>query len=91
MRGIVEVRFGDEDEATSECCREVVDFGGELLEEVDRGAIDDLVNGIEAEAVDVEVPHPHQGVVEEEAANFVRASSSKLMASPQGVLCLSVM
>ncbi len=87
--GIVEVGFGDEDEAAAEGGGEVVNVRGELLEKVDRGPVDDLVDGIEAKTVDVEVSHPHQGVVEKEAANFVGAAVFKVDGgTPGGVVFL---
>ena len=51
------------------------DLGGELLQEVNGGAVDELVNGVEAQAVDVVVAHPHQRVVAEEAAHLVAAGA----------------
>jgi hypothetical protein len=71
--GIVEVGLGDEEEAPADGGGEVFDFCGELLHEMDGGAVDELMHGVEAEAIDVEVAHPHEGVVAEEAADLVGA------------------
>ena len=70
--GIVEVALGDEDETAAEGGSEGFDLGGELLEEVDGGAVDELVDGVEAEAVDVVVAHPHEGVVDRRSGGLRR-------------------
>ena len=84
---VVQVGLGDQDEAATEGGREIVHVGGELFEEVNSGAIDDFVNRIKPEAVDVEVFHPHQGVIEEEAADFVGAAILEVDGdSPRGAV-----
>ena len=50
-----------------------MDFGGELLQKVDGGAIDVGMDGIEAQAVEMVIAEPHEGVVAEEAADFDRS------------------
>ncbi len=50
-----------------------VDGRGELLEPVDRGPVDDRVDGVEAQTVEVELGDPAGRVVDDEAADRVAA------------------
>ena len=67
---------------------ERVDFGGELLHEVDGGAVHVGVDGIEAQAVEVVIAEPHEGVVAEEAADFEAAAVFEIDGvAPRRVVC----
>src|SRR5579871_399859 len=70
---VVEIAFSNEDEPASQGGGEHIDLGRELLEEMDCGAINKLVDSVEAQAVDVEVAHPHDCVITKEAADLIAA------------------
>ncbi len=67
---IVEVALGDQRQRTPQMCREPEGFGGQVLEYVGGGAIDECVDRIESQRVDVEVAEPAQRVVDDVAADL---------------------
>ena len=69
MRSLSAIEY----EGATEGSRKNFDLGRELLKKVNRGAVDEGVDGVEAQAVDVIVAQPHEGVVAEEAADLVAA------------------
>ena len=48
-----------------------IGFGGQLLEYVDRGGVEERVHGVQAQAVGVEVPHPAQRAIDDVAAHLI--------------------
>ena len=62
----------------------------ELLEEVHVGVVGERVHGIEPQPVDVEVPQPHQRVVEDVAAHLRRALAVEVDQVAPGVLALGL-
>src|SRR5271157_894519 len=70
---VVEIAFGYEDEIASEGRREHLHLRGQLLQKMNCRAVDESVDGIEAQAVDVIVAQPHERVVTEESADLIAA------------------
>src|SRR5215475_15953328 len=70
---IVQVALGDDYVKPTCFGFESADFCTKLLHEVNGGSIHVGVHGVEAQAVDVIVAQPHEGVVAEEAPYFVTA------------------
>ena len=67
-----------------------LDFVGQLLQEVNRRAIDERMHRIQPQSVDVKIAQPHQRVVAEEPPHFVAPAPSRFTAPPHGVWCVSV-
>ncbi len=68
---VVPVRLRDQPQRSSESGRGCADLGRELLEQGDRPVVVQRVNGVQTQPVDVEVAQPHQGVLDDEAADRV--------------------
>src|SRR4051794_2823264 len=69
--GIVEIALSDEECLPPQLGRTTVDRVGQLGEEWLSLGIEDLVDGIKAEAVDTALLQPHQRAVVEEGAHLV--------------------
>src|SRR6266566_592600 len=61
-----------------------MDFGGQLLEDVQRRIVDDRVHRVQTQAVDVVIANPHQRVVDDEATDHVAAVFVEIERSPPG-------
>ena len=70
---VVEVTLGDREQRPAELGGQGADLLGDLRQDVEGGGVDDRVDGVEAKAVAVVVPQPHQRVVDHEPAHLVRA------------------
>ena len=68
---VVQVGLGDQRDRPSEFLCEGVTAVGEFGEDVRVTGVGERVDGIETEAVDVVVAHPHQGVVDHVATDLV--------------------
>ena len=68
---VVEVTLGDQRQRPAQLLGERVGFGGQLLEDVDRGGVEERMHGVQAQAVGVEVAHPAQRAVDDVAAHLV--------------------
>ena len=62
------------------------DLSRQLLEEVHGRSVDEGVHGVEAQAVEVVVAQPHQGVVAEEAAHLLAARAVEIHGRAPGRL-----
>ena len=71
---IVQVALRDQHEPAPKRCTEPLHLRGELLHEVDCGAINVLVRRVEPQTVNVIVPQPHHRVVAEKPANLVAST-----------------
>ncbi len=69
--GVVEVALGDQGQRPADFCCQGIGFGGEFLENVIGGGVDQRVNGVQSQAVGVEVTHPAQCAVQDVAAHLV--------------------
>src|ERR1700688_2554418 len=56
---LVEVTLGDQNQMAAERSCEDLDFGGELLEKMDRAGVEERVHGVDAQTVEMVVPQPH--------------------------------
>src|SRR5271154_3351995 len=87
---IVEIALGDQDEATPESSGEYCHLRRQLLQKVNGGAVDERVDGIEAQAIDVIVAHPHERVVAEKPAHLIAARILKIdRVTPWGAVVVS--
>ena len=64
--GVVEVRFGDDEQRAAGMAGQLAHRRAKLLEDGQRRGVDDGVNRIQPQPVAVIVPQPHQGVVDDE-------------------------
>ncbi len=67
---IVQVALRNQHQAPPGGRAETFCFHGQLLEKMNGGSIDKGMNGVEPQAVNVEVAHPHQRVVAKKAAHL---------------------
>ena len=72
---IVAVGLGAQEEWSTELRGQLVDEHGELLEQRECPAVVQLVHGVEAETVAVEVGQPGAGAVDQEGADLVGAGA----------------
>jgi hypothetical protein len=84
--GIVEVAFGDDVDVT--VGGDLLRGGGEVLKDVAGGEVINGVDGIEPQAVEVEVLEPHTGVVEDEPADGIGAAAVEIDGLAPGGLVL---
>src|SRR5215207_819282 len=75
---VVEIGLGDDRQGPPERGGQCVDLARELLEQVSRGVVDELVNSVEAEAIDVVIAQPGEAVVDDEAANLVGVAAVEI-------------
>ena len=87
---IIQIALRDQHQLLSERGTETLDFSGQLLEEVNRGAIDQRVDRVQAQAVDMIIAQPHERVVAKEPSDLKQIAPSRLTAPPQGVLCAAI-
>ena len=87
--GVVQVALGDQDEVAAEVGLEDFDLLAQLLQERDRRGVDDRVDRVEAEAIEVIVAEPHQGVVAEEPPDLVAVGAVEVeRIAPGGVVAV---
>ena len=68
---IVRITLRDQHLAPAQRCLQQTGLRRELLQKMNRRAIDVCVDRIQPQAVDVKITHPHQSVVTEESADLV--------------------
>ena len=83
---VVEPGLGDHERARPHG----VHAAGDLRHQVLGPGVDDRVDGVQPQAVEVEVAHPALGALADPLADGVALSSSTLRPAPQGVSCLWV-
>ena len=82
---VVQVALGDDvDAAGPSRSARPRDRRRQLLQERAAPRVDDGVDGVEAQAVEVVLVEPVQGVLDEEAADRVAVRAVEVEASPQG-------
>ncbi len=86
---VVAVVLRDHHQVPPELASEALHLGGELFEEMGGRGIDDRMHRVKAQAVDVIVAQPHQGVVDEEAAHGVTVRAVEVhRVAPRGVVAV---
>ena len=68
---VVEVALGHQRQRAAQLFGERVGFVGQLLEDVDRGGVEQRVHGVQAQPVGMEVAHPAQRAADDVAAHLV--------------------
>ena len=85
--GVVEVALRHQEQRPPDLVRQVGHPPRHLLQDVDGGRVEDGVHRVQPEAVGVEVPEPHEGVVDHERPHLVAAGPVEVhRLAPRGVV-----